>query len=127
MTLPAPAVPRRPGGGRAGERVRHPSQREWWGNQLWQGSPDSPRDDALAAVAEAAQDTLTECLWQAWPVCAVHDLGMHLSEKDGRPAWRCTGAGRDPEHVRAEVGELRELVRDSPAVCDAGGNSVAEK
>lgn len=82
---------------------------EWWGNQLWQGSPDPPRDEplaALAAVAEAAQDTVTECLWQAWPVCTVHDLGMHLGEQDGRPVWRCAGAGRDPEHVRAAVGEL---------------------
>lgn len=90
---------------------------EWWGNQLWASSPDSPREErltaraALAAVAEAAQDTVTECLWQAWPVCTVHDLGMHLGEADGRPVWRCAGAGRDPEHVRAAVGELDTVHR----------------
>ena len=87
---------------------------EWWGNELWQGSPGSPREEplsALAAVAEAAQDTVTERLWQAWPVCTVHDLGMHLGEKNGRPAWRCAGRGRDPEHVPAAVGELNAVHR----------------
>lgn len=87
---------------------------EWWGNPLWQGSHDPRREEplaALAAVAEAAQDTLAERLWQAWPVCTVHDLGMHLGEAEGRPVWRCAGAGRDPQHVRAAVGELGTVRR----------------
>ncbi|MFE7857139.1 hypothetical protein [Streptomyces sp. NPDC057403] len=85
----------------------------WWGNQLpgsgaWAGV--DPRA-VLADVAEAAQDTVTERLWRAWPLCTVHNLGMHLGEAEGRPVWRCAGAGRDPGHVRAAVGELQALRR----------------
>jgi hypothetical protein len=84
---------------------------EWWGQPLSSDPADTPRS-ALAAVAEGAQDTVAECLWRAWPICAEHDLGMHLDEADGRPVWRCAGRpGRDPEHVRAAVGELDTLTR----------------
>ncbi|MEU9393093.1 hypothetical protein AB0D86_24240 [Streptomyces sp. NPDC048324] len=85
----------------------------WWGNQLPRtgaGTRDDPRA-VLADVAEAAQDTVTERLRRAWPLCAVHNLGMHLGEEDGRPVWRCAGAGRDPGHVRAAVGELEAFHR----------------
>lgn len=75
-------------------------------------SPESARDPAaaLAAVADAAQDTVTERLWQAWPVCPEHDLGMHLYEDDaGVPlGWWCAGG---PAHIRAAVGALDTLVR----------------
>ncbi|MEU2065080.1 hypothetical protein [Streptomyces sp. NPDC013455] len=89
------------------------------GGSLW---PARSADRALGDVAEAAQDTVMECLWQVWPVCTVHGLGMHVAEELGRPAWRCAGGGRsgDPAHVRAAIGELdtvhrphRERHRDS--------------
>jgi hypothetical protein len=43
-----------------------------------------------------------------WPVCTVHDLGMHPRDVDGRPSWWCAGGSRkgDPAHVRAAIGEL---------------------
>ncbi|MFF2717308.1 hypothetical protein [Streptomyces sp. NPDC058011] len=64
---------------------------------------------ALAAVADAAQETVTERLWQAWPLCTEHDLGMHPLEAEGRlPRW-CAGERR--QHIRAAVGELDALVR----------------
>ncbi|MHC3469755.1 hypothetical protein ACYF6T_13660 [Streptomyces sp. 7R007] len=77
----------------------------WWGNNVW-GS--GAADTALAAVAEAAQDTLTECLWRAWPVCEEHGLGMHLDHRDDTVVWVCAGSGTggDPGHVRAAVGAL---------------------
>ncbi|WP_454319317.1 hypothetical protein [Streptomyces phaeoluteigriseus] len=84
----------------------------WHGNDLWSGSASDPAV-ALAEVAEAAQDTVMECLWQVWPVCAEHRLGMHARQEDGRPAWWCAG-GRDPgdpAHERAAVGELDALHR----------------
>ncbi|MEU6144005.1 hypothetical protein ABZ848_27090 [Streptomyces sp. NPDC047081] len=80
---------------------------EWWGNPIWQAEDGSWGRDPLGAVAEAAQDTVSERLWQAWPVCTLHNLGMHLSSTDdGRPAWLCAGKAPDAEHVRAAVGEL---------------------
>ncbi|MEU1403008.1 hypothetical protein ABZ471_11705 [Streptomyces sp. NPDC005728] len=85
--------------------------REWHGQPLGLDSDTSTA--ALLAVAEAAQDTVTERAWQAWPVCAVHDLGMHVREVDGRPSWWCAGraAPQDPPHVRAAIGELDTLQR----------------
>ncbi|KMS83738.1 hypothetical protein ACZ91_51460 [Streptomyces regensis] len=80
------------------------------GNSL---QPTGSTDWALWGVAEAAQDTITGCLWQAWPVCTLHGLGMHLGEESGRPVWSCAGGGRpgDPAHVRAAVGELDTVHR----------------
>ncbi|MGW2775675.1 hypothetical protein ACWC4C_24675 [Streptomyces olivaceoviridis] len=80
------------------------------GNSL---QPSGSAPWALWTVAEAAQDTITGCLWQAWPVCTLHGLGMHLREESGRPVWNCAGDGRpgDPAHVRAAVGELDTVHR----------------
>ncbi|MCX5195156.1 hypothetical protein OOK31_14810 [Streptomyces sp. NBC_00249] len=85
---------------------------EWHGNSLYPNAADDP-DRALAAVADAAQETVTERLWQAWPLCAEHDLGMHPREADGQLVWWCAGAParREPAHVRAAVGALDTLVR----------------
>lgn len=68
---------------------------------------------AVSAVAEAAQDTVMECLWQAWPVCPVHNLGMHVGQGSDGPAWWCAGgpAPKDPAHARAAVGALDTLRR----------------
>lgn len=83
------------------------------------GPAPSSATAALRAVAEAAQDTVMECLWQAWPVCTLHNLGMHLGEGEGEGegaggvVWWCAGPGRpdDPEHPRAAVGELDTVHR----------------
>ncbi|MEE1820388.1 hypothetical protein PUR59_35920 [Streptomyces sp. SP18ES09] len=87
---------------------------EWHGNRL---EPDSAGDplDALAAVADAAQDTVTELLWRAWPLCAEHNLGMHVYEAEGQLSWWCSGGmdPRHPAHLRAAVGGLDALLRPS--------------
>ncbi|MFJ9866882.1 hypothetical protein [Streptomyces sp. NPDC101165] len=84
---------------------------EWHGNPL-RAAPDTAAD-ALEAVADAAQETVSERLWQAWPVCSVHDLGMHIREVSGRPSWWCAGTTdpQEPPHIRAAVGELDTLQR----------------
>ncbi|MQY37217.1 hypothetical protein SRB17_52210 [Streptomyces sp. RB17] len=68
---------------------------------------------ALRVVAEAAQDTVMERLWQAWPVCTLHGLGLHVTEDAGRPSWWCAGGSRpdDPAHVRAATGEMDTVHR----------------
>lgn len=85
---------------------------EWHGNCLYPDSADDPAS-ALASVADAAQETVTERLWQAWPLCVEHDLGMHPRDADGQLSWWCAGERlrRGPAHVRAAVGELDTLVR----------------
>ncbi|WBO67816.1 hypothetical protein [Streptomyces camelliae] len=67
--------------------------------------------EAMTAVADAAQETVTERLWRAWPVCTVHDLGMHARDVDGTPSWWCAGGSRkgDPAHIRAAIGDLDTL------------------
>ncbi|MFF8972874.1 hypothetical protein [Streptomyces sp. NPDC014995] len=84
----------------------------WHGDDLLHGRGVTPAA-ALADVAEAAQDTVMECLWQVWPVCAEHRTGMHVREEDGRTVWWCAGGrgARDPAHVRAVVGGLDALHR----------------
>ncbi|MEZ0094417.1 hypothetical protein [Streptacidiphilus sp. EB129] len=86
---------------------------EWDGNCLFPDSADDPAQ-ALAVVADAAQETVVERLWQAWPCCPEHDLGMHPREDaDGRLCWWCAGdrSRRGPAHLRAAVGALDTLVR----------------
>ncbi|MGW1713177.1 hypothetical protein [Streptomyces sp. NPDC002156] len=85
---------------------------EWHGNYLDQDWADGPAA-ALSIVADAAQDTVTERLWQAWPLCAEHGLGMHVRDADGQLSWWCAGERlrRGPAHVRAAVGALDTLVR----------------
>ncbi|MCS0600812.1 hypothetical protein NX794_06145 [Streptomyces sp. LP11] len=75
--------------------------------------PETTPDGALAVVAEAAQDTVMEMLWQVWPVCTLHGLGMHVAEDGGRASWWCAGTSRpaDPAHTRAAVGELDTIHR----------------
>ncbi|MFD8546901.1 hypothetical protein [Streptomyces sp. NPDC059649] len=85
---------------------------EWHGNVVDPASADDPVL-ALWAITDAAQETVTECLWQAWPVCDEHDLGMHPRAADGRLSWWCAGGNvrREPAHIRAAVGDLAGLVR----------------
>ncbi|MEU3750271.1 MULTISPECIES: hypothetical protein [Streptomyces] len=85
---------------------------EWQGNCLEPSSADSPAH-ALAAVADAAQETVSELLWQAWPVCGEHAIGMHLREEDGHVGWWCAGrrSPHEPAHVRAAIGALDTLAR----------------
>lgn len=88
---------------------------EWHGDCLDPDSADDPAA-ALGEVADAAQETVMDRLWQAWPVCPEHGLGMHARGADGQltdgqPYWWCPGGAsrRGPAHVRAAVGAL-----DSP-------------
>ncbi|MFF3499642.1 hypothetical protein [Streptomyces sp. NPDC003247] len=77
----------------------------WHGDDLWHGSTASVTA-ASAEVAEAAQETVMEVLWQVWPVCAEHRLGLHVSQDEDRAVWWCAGGERDPAHARAPVGGL---------------------
>ncbi|RSS35023.1 hypothetical protein [Streptomyces sp. WAC08241] len=81
---------------------------EWHGNDLDPNSQDSLAS-ALASVADAAQETVTELLWQAWPLCPEHGLGMHPREDaEERLSWWCAGerSRRGPAHIHAAVGAL---------------------
>ncbi|MGW1618882.1 hypothetical protein [Streptomyces sp. NPDC002172] len=86
-----------------------------------EGDPPEPDDEAtvLTVVADAAQETVVELLWQVWPLCGEHKLGMHArpagtaddwypgaTDAAGPPVWWCRG-GRDGAcHDVAPVGEL---------------------
>ncbi|MER7682544.1 hypothetical protein [Streptomyces sp. NPDC096934] len=80
---------------------------EWHGGHLYPKTPEDPAH-ALAIVAEAAQETVAERLWQAWPLCVEHNLGLHTRDVEGLLSWWC--AGRRPEggpgHICAAVGAL---------------------
>ncbi|MFJ6088099.1 hypothetical protein ACIQI8_42750 [Streptomyces sp. NPDC092369] len=98
----------------------------WHGNavnvcDLEEGDPPEP-DDAttvLAVVADAAQATIMELLWQVWPLCWEHKIGMHprpagttgdwyQGETDAvdPPVWWCRGSQDGTSHDVALVGEL---------------------
>ncbi|MGG8408876.1 hypothetical protein ACM614_20940 [Streptomyces sp. 12297] len=79
----------------------------WRGNQVntWvpeKGDPLEPDDaaGALAVVADdAAQSTITKVLWQVWPLCAEHRIGVHP-----RPAGTAkTGTRPSPDAGAAET------------------------
>ncbi|MEU2772105.1 hypothetical protein ABZ646_04070 [Streptomyces sp. NPDC007162] len=119
-----PSLP--PGGVDRGQvHVAMPDGR-WQGNQVnaWdpeEGDPLEPDDEAtvLTVVADAAQETLVELLWQVWPVCGEHKLGMHArpagtaddwypgaTDAAGPPVWWCRGRRDGEGHDVAPVGEL---------------------
>lgn len=50
---------------------------EWHGNQLFPASAEDPAD-ALANIADAAQETVAERLWHAWPLCAEHEGALRV-------------------------------------------------
>ncbi|WP_043687143.1 hypothetical protein [Streptomyces xylophagus] len=88
----------------------------WQGNGL--AEPDADASDPLDAVADAAQDTVMELFWQAWPVCPFHKMGTHprlegtevdwvWGEDAGpRVVWWCRGHHGTDCHDLAPVGEL---------------------
>ncbi|MFJ2791633.1 hypothetical protein ACIPDW_13330 [Streptomyces sp. NPDC087290] len=80
---------------------------EWHGSHLYPKAAEDPAH-ALAIVADAAQDTVAERLWQAWPLCVEHNLGMHTRDVQGLLSWWCAGrqSGGGPGHIRAAVGAL---------------------
>ncbi len=98
----------------------------WHGNpvnacDLEEGDPPEPDDPTtvLTVVADAAQETITELLWQAWPICWEHKIGMHprpagtagdwyQGETDtaSPPVWWCRGSRDGDCHDVSPVGEL---------------------
>ncbi|MFC9387211.1 hypothetical protein [Streptomyces venezuelae] len=81
---------------------------EWHGNSLDPTSQDNLAS-ALASVADAAQETVMELQWQAWPLCPEHGLGMHPRENpEEQLSWWCAGPRppRGPAHIHAPVGAL---------------------
>ncbi|MFI6402843.1 hypothetical protein [Streptomyces sp. NPDC050548] len=86
------------------------------GNGL--SEPEDADADPLVHVADAAQETVVELLWQAWPVCPFHKLGTH-PRPEGTTAdweygeswgpgvvWWCRGYHGGDCHDLASVGEL---------------------
>ncbi|MET7568648.1 hypothetical protein ABZT04_09095 [Streptomyces sp. NPDC005492] len=87
----------------------------------WQGNgialAESGASHLLGLVADAAQETVMELLWQAWPVCPFHKMGTH-SRPEGTTAdwegeargegavWWCRGHHGGDCHDLAPVGEL---------------------
>lgn len=98
---------------------------DWDGNPL---CPDSAEYPALAlmAVADAAQETVVECLWQVWPLCAEHDLGMHPREGTGG----CPGGARASACEAARPTSVRPWARSAPsstrAASTASGGARAD-
>jgi hypothetical protein len=60
---------------------------------------------ALLAVADEAQGSIMETLWEAWPLCPIHQLGGHVQEHDGTAVWRCTG---NEGHTIAPIGHWEQ-------------------
>ncbi|MET8289467.1 hypothetical protein ABZV80_30110 [Streptomyces sp. NPDC005132] len=42
----------------------------------------------LTVIADAAQEALTELLWQVWPICREHKIGMHPRPAGAADDWR---------------------------------------
>jgi hypothetical protein len=101
------------------------SDGRWQGNAVHpQGAEEcdlSEPDDAfyiLALVADAAQETIVELLWQAWPVCPYHRIGMHPRPEgttaywdrewggNGPVVWWCRGNHSGDCHDVSQVGAL---------------------
>lgn len=51
------------------------------GSFLWQ--------EIVACVARGVQAHVAALYWEIWPVCTVHDRGLHVSAARGRAGWWC--------------------------------------
>ena len=84
------------------------------GTPIWPRSGDTEAS-ARAAVAELLQEVTMERRRTVWPVCLVHDLGLHAELADGAAVWHCSGGDADQKagrraasgHVVADIGALR--------------------
>ncbi|MDV9173714.1 hypothetical protein R6V09_26880 [Streptomyces sp. W16] len=88
------------------------------GNGISEPDADAPDRVALDLVAEAAQETVMERLWQVWPVCPFHKIGTHPrpegttadweygKSRGTRVVWWCRGHRGGDCHDLASVGEL---------------------
>ncbi|MFD0888750.1 hypothetical protein ACFQ08_29790 [Streptosporangium algeriense] len=75
---------------------------------LCQGNGIPPGSGGTLCVADAAQEVVMEVIWEAWPACPEHDLGLHAEPENGIAVWRCTGG---EAHTVAPIGELPPLPR----------------
>lgn len=58
--------------------------------------------EAICEVTENLRDHIIEDLWQAWPLCPEHQVGLYAEPREGRAQWYC----RAGQHSVAPVGEL---------------------
>ncbi|MEU1462756.1 hypothetical protein ABZ467_19125 [Streptomyces sp. NPDC005727] len=121
-----PWQPMSPGGTDRGQVYVAMPDGRWHGNavnpcDVEEGDPPEPDDAAtiLAVVAEAAQSTIMELLWQVWPICPEHKIGTHAraagaaegwsrgeGDAAGPPVWWCRGTRDSDGHDVSPVGEL---------------------
>jgi hypothetical protein len=57
---------------------------------------------ALAETADYLQKHVAEDIWSPWPVCPIHDVGVHAEVRDHAAVWWC----RFGTHLVAPVGML---------------------
>jgi hypothetical protein len=55
----------------------------------------------LVLVADELQDAVMDSLFAVWPVCPIHQLGVHARVNDDEPVWWCTGGNG---HVVSVIG-----------------------
>ncbi|MGM0346013.1 hypothetical protein [Streptomyces sp. Adlamb9] len=96
-------------------------------DDLEEGTEPEPEPGDAAAVltvvAEAAQETLMELLWQVWPLCREHGTGMHPRPAGtsgewypgetaavGPPVWWCRGGRAGDCHDASLIGELADTL-----------------
>jgi hypothetical protein len=85
---------------------RNVSVDAWAGNSASEGiSPEQGSDPvtALAAVADDAQEAVQISICGAWPICPVHELGVHARAHQGAAVWWCRADGG---HAMARIGRL---------------------
>ncbi|MER8234981.1 hypothetical protein [Streptomyces sp. NPDC094049] len=103
----------------------------WHGNPVHACDPEEDgvppewdnRAAVLATVAEGAQETLMELLWQVWPLCSTHKIGMHAglagtgdsrypdgAGPAGPAVWWCSGGRDGTHHDACLVGELADTL-----------------
>lgn len=50
-------------------------------------------DFSVIEIGEMVQDEIMERDWEAWPVCELHGMGLHLRVTTGQVVWWCQPGG----------------------------------
>lgn len=75
---------------------------QWHNHEYWTEDPVHTSAEAIVHLADQFQEDHDQTDLRCWPVCEVHDIGLHPEVLKETAVWMCRFGG----HVVSPIGEL---------------------